>query len=457
MTENITYHNGRITRADRIRTGGTFPRIIWLTGLSGSGKSTIAVLTEQLLTENGLRAYLLDGDNLRFGLNAGLGFSEEDRTENIRRIAEAARLIADSGCIAIVSAISPMKAMRDNARSIAEKAGVAFTEVYVDTPVEECARRDVKGLYAKAFAGEIKNFTGVSSPYEAPESPDLLIKWDETRSAEDEAGRLYDFIVGMQPDREHILEVMKDAAVKAGEKILEIYSRDFSVQIKDDRSPLTEADLAANGIITEILTKDFPCIALLTEENEDSLSRMRSRFCFVVDPLDGTKEFIKRNGEFTVNIALVEEHRSVMGVIYVPVTGELYYAREGFGAYRTVNGSTDKLRVSDRTDGIIMMESRSHSGGKDNMLTDEYRAKVAEVISAGSSLKGCRIAEGMADVYYRHGPTMEWDTAAMQIICEEAGAIFRQLDGYDSPMYYNRTHTRNDMGFYIVNRKENIQ
>lgn len=457
MTENITYHSGRVSRDDRVKLCGTTPQIVWLTGLSGSGKSTVAVCLEKMLTDAGFRAYLLDGDNLRFGLNAGLGFSEEDRTENIRRIAEAARLIADSGCIALVSAISPMKEMRDNARKIAENAGIGFTEVFVNTPVEECARRDVKGLYKKAFAGEIKNFTGVSAPYEAPESPDVRIDWSSERGAEAEAADLFGYILERQLDRGHVLEVMKSAAIKAGEKILEIYSRDFSVEIKDDKSPLTEADLAANGIITEILTEEFPYIALLTEENEDNISRMRSRFCFVVDPLDGTKEFIKRNGEFTVNIALTEEHRSVMGVIYVPVTGELYYAREGHGAYRSVDGNTAKLNVSERTDGIIMMESRSHSGGKADELSDEYRAKVAQIISAGSSLKGCRIAEGRADVYYRHGPTMEWDTAAMQIICEEAGAIFRQLDGYDSPMYYNRTHTRNDMGFYIVNRKENIQ
>ena len=254
-----------------------------------------------------------------------------------------------------------------------------------------------------------------------------------------------------------VLEDMKDAAREAGVRILKIYNSGYDVTLKDDNSPLTDADRAANDYIAGTLAEKYPHISILTEESADDRTRLQNRWCFVIDPLDGTKEFIKRNGEFTVNIALVKDHRAVAGVIYVPVTGELYSALCGGGAFREVNGKTDKLNVSQKTEELTLMSSRSH--GDDERLSElliKHPGKIKDTISRGSSLKGCRVAEGEADIYYRFGPTMEWDTAAMQIICEEAGAVFRQLDGYDSEMFYNRTHTRNDLGFYIVNRAENI-
>lgn len=448
--ENITWHKTKVTAAQRQRVMGQRPMVIWLTGLSGSGKSSVGAALEQLLTDRGYKAYLLDGDNLRFGLNAGLGFSEADRAENIRRITEAARLLADSGMIAIVSAISPSDAVRKAARGrIAEVAD--FVLCYVDTPLEECARRDVKGLYKKAFAGEIADFTGVSAPYEEPQDAELHFCYSPARSAIDDAESILSYIEARQLDCERALRVMKEAALLAGERIMEIYGRDFSVELKEDRSPLTEADLASNTVISELLTREFPGVSLLTEESADDESRLYNRWCFVVDPLDGTKEFVKRNGEFTVNIALCFDHRSVMGVIYVPAGGELYYAAEGMGAYREKNGQRVRLHVSDRTEGLVVMESRSHGDNRLDRMLEANAGRIARTVSAGSSLKGCRIAEGEADVYYRFGPTMEWDTAAMQILCEEAGAVFAMLDGYDSPMTYNRTHTRNDQGFYILN------
>ena len=146
---------------------------IWMTGLSGSGKSTIAAAVEHTLVGSGRNAYMLDGDNLRHGLNADLGFSEEDRAENVRRVGEVAKLLAESGVVAIVSLVSPFKDARDKVRAAHEEAGIPFYEVFVDTPLEECERRDPKGLYAKARAGEITDLTGVGSPYEAPERPEL--------------------------------------------------------------------------------------------------------------------------------------------------------------------------------------------------------------------------------------------------------------------------------------------
>jgi bifunctional enzyme CysN/CysC len=173
VAENITFHPSKLSREERwgsLETGGA---TIWMTGLSGSGKSTIAVAIEHTLVSSGRAAFMLDGDNLRHGLNADLGFSEEDRNENVRRVGEVAKILAESGTVAIASLVSPYRGERDRVRKIHEEAGVPFYEVFVNTSLEECERRDPKGLYAKARAGEIKDLTGVGAPYEEPEKPDL--------------------------------------------------------------------------------------------------------------------------------------------------------------------------------------------------------------------------------------------------------------------------------------------
>ena len=170
---NITWHEGTVTRAEREKLLGQRGVTIWLTGLSGSGKSTIAVAAQGALHERGTHAYVLDGDNVRHGLNQNLGFSPEDRTENIRRIGEVAKLFTDAGIIALTSFISPYRADRDAVRAIMEPGD--FVEVLVDASVETCEGRDVKGLYKKARAGEIPEFTGISAPYEAPEKPELVL------------------------------------------------------------------------------------------------------------------------------------------------------------------------------------------------------------------------------------------------------------------------------------------
>jgi bifunctional enzyme CysN/CysC len=167
---------------------GQDPAIVWFTGLSGSGKSTIANLIEKKLTAEGRHAYILDGDNVRHGLNKDLGFTDEARVENIRRVAEVARLMADAGLIVVCSFISPFRSERRLAREIA--GDIRFTEVYVDTPLEVCEARDPKGLYARARRGEIQNFTGVSSPYEPPEKADIQLAGGEREPA-DLAEELY--------------------------------------------------------------------------------------------------------------------------------------------------------------------------------------------------------------------------------------------------------------------------
>lgn len=263
---------------------------------------------------------------------------------------------------------------------------------------------------------------------------------------------------------EEQIEVSKKAAVEAGIAIMEVYeSGEFDVEYKEDHSPLTRADKAANEIIVRALTEHFPTIAVLSEEEVDDKTRLQNPLCFVVDPLDGTKEFVKRNGQFTVNIALSNHHKSVMGVIYVPVTGELYYASEGLGAFMeqldpknpVLSGkNAERLHVSDITnpEHLRVVLSNSHCTQQEEEVLE--RCKFTHFSKRGSSLKGCLIAKGDAEIYFRYSPTMEWDTGAMQCVVEQAGGIFRQMD--HSVMTYNRENSVNDKGFYILNCEENL-
>ena len=173
VATNITFQEGTVTPEERLKNMGQKGATFWFTGLSASGKSTIAVAVEQVLLSRGIHAYRLDGDNIRMGLNKNLGFSKEDRAENIRRIGEVSKLFADSGILSIASFISPYTEDRDAVRALHEEAGVAYFECYIDVSLEVAEERDPKGLYKKARAGEIKGFTGIDDPYEAPENPEL--------------------------------------------------------------------------------------------------------------------------------------------------------------------------------------------------------------------------------------------------------------------------------------------
>jgi adenylylsulfate kinase len=175
VATNITWHEGHVEREHRSKLLKQRGTTIWFTGLSASGKSTIAFTIEHALVERGHLAYVLDGDNIRHGLNKNLGFSPEDREENIRRIGEVSKLFADAGLLTLTSFISPYRADRDRARQIHEEAGLTFIEVFVQASVELCEQRDPRGLYAKARAGEIPEFTGVSAPYEEPLRPELVL------------------------------------------------------------------------------------------------------------------------------------------------------------------------------------------------------------------------------------------------------------------------------------------
>ena len=189
----VTWHESSLPREQRWAAVGGRGATVWFTGLSGSGKSTVAVEVERLLVEQGRGAYLLDGDNLRHGLNADLGFSAADRDENVRRVAEVARLVADAGLVALVPVISPYREARQRAREMHVAAGLPFVEVFVDTPLAVCEQRDPKGLYEQARAGKIAGFTGIDDPYEPPESPEMVI-CPEDGDAESQAKRVVEFL-----------------------------------------------------------------------------------------------------------------------------------------------------------------------------------------------------------------------------------------------------------------------
>ncbi len=343
----------------------------------------------------------------------------------------------------------------------------------------------------------------------------------------------------------------------AGRKILDIYQdENYSVEYKEDDSPITLADREANEIIVNNLKKRFPDYALLSEESRDDPARLKNNWCWIIDPLDGTKEFVKGNGEFTVNIALTYRQEPVLGVIYLPVKGDLYYALKGQGAYyaggldgenlseirltdtsasplrspsakqltdtsasrsavtpasrptdtsasqsaatsesrstatsesrttdtsasrltslaevnsskgrakepphslteslKNIIQSSSRIEVSQRRENLRVVKSRSHASEKLNRLLERNSDRIAEVRELGSSLKGCLIARGEAEVYYRFTLTKEWDIAAMDSIVTEAGGIMRNLKTNQS-FQYNRENSLNEAGFYLLNREE---
>lgn len=216
-----------------------------------------------------------------------------------------------------------------------------------------------------------------------------------------------------------IIEIAK----KADARILDIYhNEDFNVEMKSDNSPLTKADKASNEIIVAELKKEFPEIPIISEEEKELPYEQRKNYnkFFLVDPLDGTKEFIKRNGEFTVNIALIENNHPVLGVVSAPVLETIYFGVNNLGAYKIHKGVTEEIKVESNIDnGVVTVQSRSHSGEAEAEFYSNYN--VIDSISKGSSLKFCMVAEASAHLYFRSGPTMEWDTAAGQAVVEAAG------------------------------------
>ncbi len=245
------------------------------------------------------------------------------------------------------------------------------------------------------------------------------------------------------------IDSLINIAMRAGEAILKIYGTDFSVYEKSDLSPLTEADLAAHNVITNRLLELTPEIPILSEESAKipySLRKTWERY-WLIDPLDGTKEFVKRNGEFTVNIALIEDGRPVLGIIYVPVSRVTYYASQGNGAYKQLpDRPAESISVTPKRGSPVRVAgSRSHAGESLKRYLENLGEH--EIVSMGSSLKSCLVAEGLADIYPRLGPTSEWDTGAAQAIVEAAGG--RITDTRMQPLHYNRKESLLNPDFFV--------
>lgn len=250
-----------------------------------------------------------------------------------------------------------------------------------------------------------------------------------------------------------MIQQIVDISIQAGNAIMEIYNQDFNIEIKSDNSPLTQADKNANAIIVNALKKIDHTIPIISEENKliDFQERKNWQRCWIVDPLDGTKEYIKKNGEFTVNIALVENGEPILGVVHVPAQKVTYFAEKNKGAFKIINDNKVQLHIRKLAeDGILkIVGSRSHQTPELIEYVTQQKEKFAQVefVAAGSSLKFCLIAEGIADVYPRLGPTMEWDTCAGQIVATEAGAEVLRFDN-NQPLLYNKENLLNP--FFIV-------
>ena len=248
------------------------------------------------------------------------------------------------------------------------------------------------------------------------------------------------------PDQ-HLVEGVIRIAAEAASRIMAIYHTDFTVRRKHDRSPVTTADLEAHECISAGLSRLVPELPIISEEFEPAAFSDRTKWMqyWLIDPLDGTREFVKRNGEFTVNIALIRDHQPVLGVVYVPPTKDCYHAGRGLGAFkRAANGTSSPICVRKTASfPLTVVKSRSHS----NPMTEAFVAKLGkvELIGIGSALKSCLVAEGRADVYPRFGPTSEWDTAAAQCVVEEAGG--RVTDTLLKPLRYNLTESLTNPAF----------
>lgn len=255
---------------------------------------------------------------------------------------------------------------------------------------------------------------------------------------------------------ERELQAMIKAAKDAENVIREVYESAFDVEIKSDDSPVTAADKGADALIREELHEAFPGYAFLTEESADDKSRLDNDDVFIVDPVDGTKEFVARNGEFTTNIALSYANEIVAGVINVPMKHVLYYAVKGQGAFRLEEGKAPvQIHVSSKTSDLTCLRSRSFFQKDEEALIAKHQDKIKRLTSLGAALKFCAIAEGKAEISYRlSAGTKEWDIAAGTIILQEAGGLIQKPDGTEYS--FNRDDVYNRQGYMLANRKENL-
>ncbi|MCQ2793897.1 MAG: 3'(2'),5'-bisphosphate nucleotidase CysQ [Bacilli bacterium] len=250
------------------------------------------------------------------------------------------------------------------------------------------------------------------------------------------------------------------AAINAGELakriVLQVYKSPFHVTYKKDKSPVTEADKKSDAVIRKYLHEKFPTHAFLTEESVDDPSRFKNDYVWVIDPLDGTCDFVDKNDEFTINIALVYKHKVVVGVVVVPVTNEIYYASDHGGAFYSINGTVREIHVNRKQKDLKIMISRSHHGKPEEAMIKKYGKLIKTRQEVGAAIKACIIAKGQAELSLRlDDGTKEWDTAAAQIIVKEADGLF-VLPNTHQWMTYNRKDVVNRDGYIIANRRSNI-
>lgn len=255
-------------------------------------------------------------------------------------------------------------------------------------------------------------------------------------------------------DLSKILSGMIEAGKKASLAIQEVAHRPFSVKIKEDHSPVTEADLASDKILREMLPLDDE-IFYLSEEEDDDKSRLSYDELFIVDPLDGTQDFVEKDGSYSINIAYVQNRKPVLALVFLPTSGSYCYAIKGKGSYYVEEGREERIFVSDRLDHLVYARSKTHENEREREVYLRHKDKIAKVLALGASLKGVSLARGIVDCSVRYTQmTKEWDTCAMDLIVREAGGIF--VDTLRREFVYNREDVYNRDGYAMFNRKENF-
>lgn len=243
---------------------------------------------------------------------------------------------------------------------------------------------------------------------------------------------------------------MIEVCLKAMSKVMEYYKNGFDVEFKSDNSPVTDADKQSDLIIKSFLKEKYPTYAFLTEESNDDKARLNEKYVFIIDPLDGTKDFVAKDDMFAINIALVEEHTPVVGVVGIPAQNKIYFAIKDYGSYLLENDALKRIYASDRIDNLIMSCSVFHSGKTDQEIFDKFQNRILKKHPLGSALKSCLIAEGKVDCCFSSsGNTKEWDTCAPQIIVEESGGHFTTF--YGDKIKYNREDVYNRNGYAAYN------
>lgn len=426
--------------------------VLWFTGLSGSGKTTLAVELQKELHQRGKTVKILDGDDIRDTFHTNLGFSREDIRKSNNFAADLANKFIEEFDFVIVPIISPYNEDRTTVRSKIRN----FTQVFINAPLEECARRDVKGLYQKAFSGEINNMIGVaeSNPYEEPKDSEIEIETKKLNIKES-VGKILSYLDVEENKMELPFEAREEtkiaieAALNAGKEVLEIYNRDFSTTIKEDKEPLTEADLKSNEIILEALSStSYP---ILSEESDDDSNRLSSREVWIIDPLDGTSDFVNKTGDFSIMIGFVEEHVPTIGVVYKPDTNELFVAEKGKGAYLVKDNVSKRLNTNNNENltAFRAVVSRHHLGDKEkSFLSDlgisDYRKK------GSCGLKVAEICADKAEIYFTTtNKIKQWDSCAAHCLISEAGG--KMTDMFGNEIRYNTENINHMNGLLVTN------